>query len=416
MGTVGGARGRFAYLVHTFPLYSLTFVVDEIDTMRDLGADISIFSIRRPPRIEYPAEFERFVDETYYVLPVSVISHIGKHIHVFGGAPKAYIGALIFVLQVKTISIRQRLKVLSYFCEAIELGCRLRKSDFSHIHVHFLFGGALIAFFLRKIFNISYSATGHGSDFLVEKFLLEEKVCFSEFVRVGTEYNARSLLKDLGESVRAKVKVIPFGFDIRNKEAWRKKIDSQIRMRSERSHAVRIVNVGRLVWQKGQSDLIEAAGILHRKGYSFSVEIVGEGELRNELEETIRASDLAHCVSLKGVLTREEIMTLLFEADVFAFPSHSEGFGMALLEAMASGLPAVAADITGISEIIEDDVSGKLFRCGDANDLAMSLEEFINNVGARASMGKAALERVLEKFVHSDVTSRFHDELKQFSS
>lgn len=416
MGTVGVARSRFAYLIHTFPLYSLTFVVDEIDTMRDLGAEISIFSIRKPPRVEYPADFERFVDETFYVLPVKILGHLRKHFLSFNGAPKAYIGALAFILLRRDLAIRQRLKVLSYFCEAIELGCRLRESGFSHIHVHFLFGGALIAFFLKKIFNIGYSATGHGSDFLVEKFLLEEKVCFSEFVRVGTEYNARCLLKDIGESVGEKVKVIPFGFDIRNKDAWRKRVASQINLRSERTREVRIVNVGRLVWQKGQSDLIEAARILRHKGYSFSVEIVGEGELRNELEEMIRKSHLSHCVLLRGVLTRDEIMTLLFEADVFAFPSHSEGFGIALLEAMAAGLPVVAADITGVSEIIENEVSGKLFRCGAANDLAMRLEEFINNGAARASMGKAALERVLDKFVHSDVTSIFLDELKQYSS
>lgn len=376
-------------LIHTFPLYSLTFIVDEIDELRRQGCGITPFSIRKPTPDEYPPAFQRFHDETRYLFPINKWAFCWRHITVFWQHPVGYFRALSYLLSRPSLSLTEKLKSLVYFAEAIYCYPLLKQSGCRHLHVHFMFGGAVMALVLHKLCGLTYSMTAHGTDFLVKNQLLAEKIAHAAFVRVGTQFNADYLQAMIGETAAAKLFVLPFGIDV----AMQPKPPLRTPNRPPK-----IVNIGRLVWQKGQLLLLAAVAKLRDEGHDFSLDIIGEGEMRAELEQAILSQGLGGVVNLCGALPRGEVMEQLANADIFVFSSVSEGFGIVLLEAMLSGVAIVAPRLNGIPEIIEHDRSGKLFDVGDVAAMAANIEALLIDPGLRQTLTENAARAVREQF------------------
>ena len=100
-------------------------------------------------------------------------------------------------------------------------------------------------------------------------------------------------------------------------------------------------------------------------------------------------------------------MTLLdAKGDLFAFPSHQEGFPLTLLEAMAVGLPVVASEIDGPIEILKDGVNGRLVPDDDPDRLGEALGELISDTGAARRLGAAAREQVLTEYSPAELARR----------
>lgn len=380
---------NMAILIHTFPLYSLTFIADEIDELRRQGCLINIFSIRRPTAVEYPDAYIQFKNETCYLFPVNKLLFCYRHVAVFLQHPLGYLKALFYVLSRRNLGISGKLKLFIYFAEAVYLYPLLKKSKCNHLHVHFMFGGAAIALILHKLCGFTYSMTAHGTDFLVKNQMLKEKMMHASFVRVGTHFNAQFLQAILGDNYSQKIFVLPFGIDM----------DIIPKIKKQKTNApLKIINIGRLVWQKGQLLLIEAIYNLRQIGYGFTVDIIGEGEMRSELEREILAKGLSDVVKLHGALPRNKVMESLADSDIFVFSSVSEGFGIVLLEAMLSGVAIVAPRLNGIPEIIEDEKTGKLFQVGSVSDLTLKIEELLINPAKRDAIVQNASIAVHEHF------------------
>ncbi|MFZ2312865.1 MAG: glycosyltransferase [Methylobacter sp.] len=380
---------NMAILIHTFPLYSLTFIADEIDELRRQGCLINIFSIRRPTAVEYPDAYIQFKNETCYLFPVNKLLFCYRHVAVFLQHPLGYLKALFYVLSRRNLGISGKLKLFIYFAEAVYLYPLLKKSKCNHLHVHFMFGGAAIALILHKLCGFTYSMTAHGTDFLVKNQMLKEKMMHASFVRVGTHFNAQFLQAILGDNYSQKIFVLPFGIDM----------DIIPKIKKQKTNApLKIINIGRLVWQKGQLLLIEAIYNLRQIGYGFTVDIIGEGEMRSELEREILAKGLSDVVKLHGALPRNKVMESLADSDIFVFSSVSEGFGIVLLEAMLSGVAIVAPRLNGIPEIIEDEKTGKLFQVGSVSDLTLKIEELLINPAKRDAIVQNASIAVHERF------------------
>jgi glycosyltransferase involved in cell wall biosynthesis len=158
----------------------------------------------------------------------------------------------------------------------------------------------------------------------------------------------------------------------------------------------RIVGVGRLSREKGFDLLIRAFACIAPWYPDWSLQILGEGPQRAELEDLADSLGVRDNVHLPGWVERPE--PALLDAGVFALPSRYEGFPNALLEAMACGLPCVAAACdSGPAEIIRDGVDGLLVPPENVDAMADALKQLVSDDAQRMRLGRRAVE----------VTSRF---------
>jgi glycosyltransferase involved in cell wall biosynthesis len=162
--------------------------------------------------------------------------------------------------------------------------------------------------------------------------------------------------------------------------------------RERKSEAFTFVFVGRLDRRKGVDIAIDALARVP----AARLEVVGDGAERAALEARARARGLADRVRFHGWLA--DARPLLARAHAALCASRSEGLGIALLEAMAMGLPVVGFAVGGVPEIVEQGVAGVLCAGGDAGALAAVMREAARSPGALEAMGAAAQQRVRARF------------------
>ena len=149
--------------------------------------------------------------------------------------------------------------------------------------------------------------------------------------------------------------------------------------------------VGRLDPVKGLDELIEASAIVAQE-MKVAVLLAGEGGYEAEVRRQITRHGVEETVRLLG--RRDDIPALLAAADVFAFPSYSEGFPNALLEAMAAGKPIVATDVPGNRDMLRHGESAWLVPARHARALANGLVRVLGDETLRSRLGSMARERV----------------------
>lgn len=153
-----------------------------------------------------------------------------------------------------------------------------------------------------------------------------------------------------------------------------------------------VMAVGRYDYQKGFERLIDAWAIVCRKVNDWKLEIIGDGDLRQEMEMQIRRNDLIGKVILKK-LSPAEMHDAYLNASIFALSSRYEGLPMVLLEAQAAGLPIVSFSCKcGPLDVVEEGVSGYLVGEGDVSALAHRMLHLIEHNDVRKRMGASAYQ------------------------
>jgi glycosyltransferase involved in cell wall biosynthesis len=144
--------------------------------------------------------------------------------------------------------------------------------------------------------------------------------------------------------------------------------------------------LGRLVLEKGLDVFSDAIDAARAMDVPLKVLAIGDGPARPFFEDRLPDA------TFTGQLTGDELATALASADLFFNPSITETFGNVTLEAMASGLPVIAAVASGATSLVKDEVTGKLSDPGDIDDFARSLAEYQRDPALRAKHGAAGLE------------------------
>lgn len=150
----------------------------------------------------------------------------------------------------------------------------------------------------------------------------------------------------------------------------------------------RIVTVGRLAEQKNQKMLIEAFAKVHEKHPDYTLDIYGEGHLRDSLQQLISELKLDDIVSLKGVTS--DIHEQIADAKLFVLSSDYEGLSNALLEAMMMGLPCISTSCAGSDEYIRHGESGILVEVGNSSAMSDAMVYMITHVDVANQMGEYA--------------------------
>jgi glycosyltransferase involved in cell wall biosynthesis len=158
-----------------------------------------------------------------------------------------------------------------------------------------------------------------------------------------------------------------------------------------------LITVATLKPQKGHRYLIDAARAIVQREPTAHLLFVGDGELRSVLEQQVDANGLAQHVHFLG--SRRDVLELLLASDVFILPSLFEGLSVALLEAMASGIPVIATAVSGTTTVVNSDRVAMLVPPTDVDALAKAVIDLLaKSPDALQAQCAAAKERVMEQF------------------
>jgi len=285
-------------------------------------------------------------------------------------------------------------------------GLRIAKRldlDIVHAHTPFLFG--TMAYIVKKKLDIPLVSTFH-TDFPSMKGTLDGKLLNSVLIDVGWKYSCgiyrssdaviaptETMASKLREAhIRTPVHVVWDGID---PAYYARPTTTDIGARFGAEGHRTVLFLGRLTSDKGVYTLLDCAEEVHRRTEAIFL-VAGIGPERERLEAEVRRRKCGGYFKVLGYVTEEEKRALLQQADVFVLPSRAETFGMVLLEAMASGTPAVAAASGGILDVVSDGFNGLLFRWGDKNELAqriMAVLEYGVDVESLVRNGKDFVEK-----------------------
>jgi glycosyltransferase involved in cell wall biosynthesis len=156
--------------------------------------------------------------------------------------------------------------------------------------------------------------------------------------------------------------------------------------------------VANVVPYKGPQDLLEAAYKILSERDNVRVLVVGEGDdsFFEELKNQVQQKELSSKIIFTGI--RNDIPELLADTDIFCLPTHKEGLGTAILEAMAMQKPVVATRVGGIPDSVIEGVTGYLVEPGDSESLARKISELLDDPQYAQAMGKASRLRIEGEF------------------
>ena len=177
-----------------------------------------------------------------------------------------------------------------------------------------------------------------------------------------------------------------------------------------------IGTIGRLTAQKGQTYLLDAARLLKSDFPNLRVVVIGDGELRHDLEAQAKTLDITDNVIFTGLRSYHEAMRLLSGMDVFVFPSLWEGFGLVLLEAMALKKPIVASNVSAIPESVLDGKTGLIVPPRQAEAIAEALRALLRDFEKAEKMGVAGFQRLQAAFAVENMVTATANLYMQFAA
>lgn len=203
-----------------------------------------------------------------------------------------------------------------------------------------------------------------------------------------------------------KARVVPNGIRVESFQVASSFMREQLlQMLKLPAHMRVIGSVGRMTRLKDQTGLIRAFRRAHEKEPATVLVLIGDGELRAELQQCAVAEGVADSVHFLG--DRSDVRGLLQGFDIFTLSSLSEGYSMALLEACAVALPIVATDVGGNGEIVRDGVTGLLVAPRDPVALANALITLLEHPQRAQALGNAARAWVEVEGSLESMTARY---------
>ena len=199
-------------------------------------------------------------------------------------------------------------------------------------------------------------------------------------------------------------RIVPLGFDLSAfaaiDEAARRRARAELRIAAG---APVLATVGRLTAIKNYSLLLEAAQRVAARFPNLVVLLAGDGELRADLEA--QAARLGIAANLRFLGWRRDLPTIYAATDVFALTSRNEGTPVALIEAMAAGVPGVSTDVGGVSDVIASEAMGVRVAVDNVAGFAAAVERLLADPAARQAIGAAARAHVLSRYDITRLTS-----------
>lgn len=280
---------------------------------------------------------------------------------------------------------------------------------------NFVLPGGEVALFLKRKYNLPFYVISHGHDIpwvkpywqLAPLHLLAyrklKKICNeSEKNFIQSATMLQNINRFLGPRNTAKNIVIPNGLE-----------KNSIKERLPREGQLRIIFVGRLVFQKDPLTLLKAIKILDTDNIDFCLDIYGDGLLRSKLERYVKGRMLASRVNFHGKVERDELLQAYRSADLMIAPSISEGMSISILEALSCGIYVITTRVSGNEEIIECKVNGDYV---EAQNDVLLYDAIKNYYFQKHQFGftvpKTFLKRFNTKYDWNNIIPKYEQELQ----
>jgi len=302
---------------------------------------------------------------------------------------------------------------LSRIFEPFTLAASLAKLNIDILHVHHI----------PLYINIKKAAKNCGikhivytehANYNIGKKLILQKACYDAALAVGRMTTvSNSLKKFFINSVGIKeslIQVIYNGVDI-ERFSPRPSNNELSKVLPEKFKGKKLITVGRLTEAKDYPNMFKALNLIKEQNYKFHLIIIGDGEMREIIENEIIQNNLNSEVTLAG--RRTDIAELLSDADIFVLASKREGLPIAILEAMSSGLPIVATTVGAISEVLEDGYNAFMVEAENSVSLANGISKLLDDETLIDDYGRNSRKLVEEKYSMNFIVDQYAELYQQ---
>ncbi len=186
--------------------------------------------------------------------------------------------------------------------------------------------------------------------------------------------------------------------------------DSQVMGCDDSKSTIQMISVGQLIKRKRFDLLLKALTKVPAQGWELK--IVGDGELRYQLEKMAADLGLSDRVVFTGVLNNVQVRTVLAQTDVFFLNSHWDGWGAVVNEALMGGVPVVCSDFCGAADLVRADFNGEIFESGNVDSLATIINKFIER--GPLPLAKRDQIRTWSKGIEGPTVARYFLDILKF--
>jgi glycosyltransferase involved in cell wall biosynthesis len=385
-----------------YPRISETFISNEIRLLEAMGFDIHIYSMRAP-RENFSHDSIKEIKARVTYLPESLLLGLPVllwyNIRLVARMPRRYLQCL------KLMATRFRLapKKHTWVKHMLQAGYLVQKSvldegvDLGHLHGHFAHTPTTVTMYAALLAGVPFSFTAHAKDiYTQDPRRFADKVDRAGFVVTCTRYNEAYLTSVCGEDkpihcVYHGINLDLFSLNGRSPAA---------------APPYHILTVARFVPKKGIDTILRALAGLRAQGLAFRYTLVGDGKAgdKRRIAEQIRELGLDDVVTMPGTVTHDTVIRLLREADCFtlgcreAQDGDRDGIPNVVAEAMATGVPVAATDVSGLPELITHEQTGLLCPSDDPEALAAIIRRLLTDQALRGRIIPAARDTVRAVF------------------
>ena len=358
--------------------------------MRERGILVDVASINPPDRLrkDLPQVEATEADHTFYVKSGGLAGLAFRVFSIALANPIATLRGLRAALSLGDWDFKSRAFALFYMAEALLVGNWMKARALTHLHVHFGGPVATVGMLTAQAWKIPWSITLHGPDefFDQDAFYLKEKIESAGFVICISDFCRSQVLRISPSLEDRRVEVIRLGVDC---AALRPSDARQAHTQAQPDH-LKLVCTGRMVAAKGHRILLEALALLSAEGIAFTCTLIGDGPERKFLESLASKMGIADRIRFLGAMAHQPTLAEVAQADVFVLASFAEGLPVALMEAMALGVPCVSTTIAAIPELIENRRNGMLVPPANSEALYLALKELAGDAEFRRQLGQQA--------------------------
>ncbi len=395
-------------MMSRFPHLPETFILREMIGIEKAGWEIFLYPLICQQQSVVHPEAKPWINRAH-CFPYFSAQILRSNLYFFLKKPLAYLSTWAKMVAGNMGSPKFLIRALALFPKSVGMAHVMQQEHIDHIHAHYATHPALSAWIIHQLTGIHYSFTVHAHDIFVERPMLTAKIRSAQFIIAISQFNRNFLAHEAGDWVLNKTHVIHCG------------IDPQLHtIRSTPGTAktpFRILCIGSLQPYKGIEFLVEACS---RLSFDFRCQIVGEGNQRRNLETLIQRLHLENKVQLLGAKTQQEVASLLAETDCYVQPSvvqtdgKMEGIPVALMEAMACGLPVISTQISGIPELVKPGITGQLVPQRNAEALADTITHVFEHPSYAQPLAAAGRELVFQEFNMDKTCAAISDLFTQY--